>query len=93
MESHLAFADDIVFFCRVSHKSMWALREVLDEFTVFSELRINCGKSFAIFSKKVTDKAELAALLEFQVSLTGKLVRYMDCDNLLTELLLDLLTV
>lgn len=72
------------------------LREILDEFTEFSELQINRGKSFAVFSKRVTHKAELVALLGFQVRelpitylgtpLTGKLMRYRDCDNLLAEL-------
>lgn len=96
MESHLAFADDIVFFCRASSKSIRALHEVLDEFSSFSGLQINVEKSLAIFSKRVTDKVELAAMLGFQVGelpikylgtpLTGKMVRYKDCDKLLAEL-------
>lgn len=65
VESHLTFADNIVFFCQASYKSIRALREILDEFTTFSALQINCEKSFAIFFKRVTDRAELAAVLGF----------------------------
>lgn len=96
VESHLAFADDIVFFFRASRKSIVHLREVLDEFSSFSGLRINHEKSFAIFSKRVTDRVELAAILRFQVKelsvkylgtpLTGKSISYKDCDALLAEL-------
>lgn len=96
MESHLAFADDIVFFCRASHSSIKALRDTLDEFTTFSGLKINGEKSCAIFSKRVTDRAELAAILGFQqcelpikylgTPLTGRSIRYRDCDGLMAEL-------
>lgn len=96
IESHLAFTDNIAFFCRASTKSFRALREVLTEFTEFSGLSINCGKSYAIFSKRVGDGAELVDILGFQTKempirylgtpLTGKLVRYKDCDGLLAEL-------
>lgn len=96
VESHLAFADDIAFFCCASTKSFKALSEVLNEFTEFSGLNINCGKSYAIFSKCIRDRAELVGILGFQTKelpvrylgmpLTGKLVRYKDCDGLLAEL-------
>lgn len=66
VESHLAFADDVIFFCHALHKSIRALREVLDEFAIFSGLKINYEKSYAIFSKRVADSAELAAILKFQ---------------------------
>lgn len=96
MESHLAFADVVAFFCRASTKSIRALCEVLDEFTAFLGFNINSEKSFAIFSKRVPDKVKLARILEFQVKelpikclgtpITGKLIRYIDCDGLLAEL-------
>lgn len=96
MESHLAYADDIIFFCRASHKSIRALRDTLDEFTTFSGLKINGEKICAIFSKRVMDGAELFAILGFQLRelpikylgtpLTGKSIRYRDCDGLLAEL-------
>lgn len=60
VESHLVFADDIIFFNRASNKSLSGLWEILDEFTEFSGLQINREKSFAVFSKRVTDKVELA---------------------------------
>lgn len=66
------------------------------EFTIFSGLNISREKSHAIFSKRVEDKHELAAILGYQVKelpirylrtpLTGKLIRYKDCDGLLAEL-------
>lgn len=96
VENHLVLADDVVFFCHASHRSIRALREVLDEFTMFLGLKINCEKSCAIFSKRVTDRAKLAVILGFQVSelpvkylgtpLTDKSIRYKDCDALLAEL-------
>lgn len=96
IESHLAFADDITFFCRASIKSLTSLREVLAEFEEFSGLRINPRKSSIIFSKRVTDKAQLASILGFQIKdlpikyfgvpLTGKAIRFSDCDGLLAEL-------
>lgn len=96
VESHLAFADDIAFFCSASTKSFRELREVLNEFRIFSGLSIDCEKSFAIFLKRVDEKKELADILDFQTNelsiqylgtpLTGKLVRYKDCDGLLVEL-------
>lgn len=44
VESHLAFADDVVFFCRASVKSFNTLKEILEEFESFSGLKINAGK-------------------------------------------------
>lgn len=88
VESHLAFADDVVFFCQASHKSIRVLRGVLDKFSEFSGFKINCEKSFIIFSKRVTDKSDLIAIFGFQSAelpikylgtpLTGKSVRYRD---------------
>lgn len=49
VESHLAFADDVVFFCQASHKSIRALRGVLDEFSEFSGFKINCEKKLHNF--------------------------------------------
>lgn len=96
VESHLTFADDITFFCRASTKALTSLKEVLVEFESFSGLKINVGKSFVIFSKRVTDKSQLAAILGFQLKelpirylgtpLMGKLIRYKDCDGMLAEL-------
>lgn len=77
VESHLAFADDvIIFFCRSSRKTITALREVLDEFADFSGLTINRNKSVAIFFMRVTNSNKLAGILGFQTgtSLTGKSV-------------------
>lgn len=96
IESHLTFADDITFFCRASIKSLTSLREVLAEFEEFSGLRINAEKSSIILSKRVSDKAQTASILGFQlkelpikylgVPLIGKAIRFSDCDGLLAEL-------
>lgn len=93
IESHLTFADDITFFCRASIKSLTSLREVLAEFEEFSVLRINAEKSSIILSKRVSDKAQITSILGFQlkelpikylgVPLTGKAIRFSDCDGLL----------
>lgn len=96
IESYLAFAGDATFFCRASSKSLMTLKEVLTEFESFSGLRINAGKSSVILSKRVVDRAEMAAILGFQLKdlpikylgtpLTGKLIKYRDSDGLLVEL-------
>lgn len=36
VDSHLAFADDMVFFLRASVKSFKTMERILDEFTSFS---------------------------------------------------------
>lgn len=55
--TYLAFADDVIFFVRDSHKSATTLKEIHDEFSHFSGREIiNCGKSFIIFSKKYTKR-------------------------------------
>lgn len=96
VESHLAFADDVTFFCRALTKSLTALKEILDEFQDFSGLKINVGKSSIILSKRVADNVEMAAILGFQLKelpikylgtpVTGKQINYRDCDGLLAEL-------
>lgn len=96
VESHIAFADDVTFFCRASNKSFNTLKEILGEFETFSCLRINAGKSSIILSKRVTNRGEMATILGFQLKelpikylgtpLTGKQIRYRDCDGLLAEL-------
>lgn len=96
IESHLAYADDVTFFCSATTKSLTALREILTEFEGFSGLKINASKSSIIFSKRVTDETNMAAILGFQIKqlpikylgtpLTGKLIRFRDCDGLLAEL-------
>lgn len=96
VESHLAYADDVTFFCRASTKALTVLKGILDEFEAFSGLRINAGKSSVIFSKRVDNKSQLAAILGFQINelpirylgtpLTGRLIKYRDCDSMLAEL-------
>lgn len=88
VESHFVYADDVIFFCRASTKALTALKEILNEFIAFSGLQINAGKSSIIFSKRVADSAQLAAILGFQINelpirylgtpLTEKLIRYRD---------------
>lgn len=96
VESHLAFADDVTFFYRVSVKSFKALSNILEEFASFSGLKINCQKSLAVFSKRVSDGNDLASILGFQTKelpvrylgtpMTDRLIRYKDCDGFLAEL-------
>lgn len=84
VESHLAFADDVAFFCRASVKSFKAIKDLLEEFSTFSGLEINPQKSFVVFSKHVNDGNALAGILGFQTKelpvrylgtpLTGSLV-------------------
>lgn len=86
----------MAFFCRASIKSFRALNDILEEFAIFSGLKINCQKSFVVFSKRVNDGNALASILGFQTKelpvsylgtpLTGRLIRYKDCDERLAEL-------
>lgn len=50
VESHLTFADDVVFFNRASMKSMKKPNEILEEFSLFFDLAINTQTSFVVFS-------------------------------------------
>ena len=43
--THLAFADDLLLFCRGDIRSVGALRACLDEFFEMSGLRVNVAKS------------------------------------------------
>lgn len=45
VESHLAYADDVTFFCRASAKTLTTLTDILAEFEAFSGLKINAGKA------------------------------------------------
>lgn len=38
VELHFAFVDDVIFFCSDNMKSMWRLKQLLDEFSSFFDL-------------------------------------------------------
>lgn len=69
VESHLAFADDIVLFCRANAKSFHKIQGILREFKEFSRMEINEGKSLIIFSKSVANCDELCVILGFPSSM------------------------
>lgn len=96
VESHLAFADDFIFFCRASVKSINKLSTILCDFSEFSSLEINNSKSFPIFSKQVEDALALVAILVFPVKslpmhylkvfIIGKAVAHEDFQLLIENL-------
>lgn len=65
VEGHLAFADDVVLFCRVNEKSFKAKREILEGLRDFSGIEINSTKSVVVLSKFVVNRDELEAILGF----------------------------
>lgn len=92
MEGHLAFADDVVLFCRANKKSFKAIREI--EFKDFSGLEINKSKSAVLFSKSVANGEGLSRLLVFPVKIlpmshlgvpvTGRLVQHRNRQKLIS---------
>ena len=64
--THLAFADDLLLFCRADVSSVSIIQRCLEEFFLMSGLRANIGKSL-IFMDGVTEtvKDQLSSLLGF----------------------------
>lgn len=67
VESHLMFADVVVFFSHVSTKSVKVIKGILQQFTAFFSLEVNNDKCYVIFSASVTDHLQLAAELGFLI--------------------------
>lgn len=67
VESHLTFADDVMFFGRASTWKFLILKCILNEFSSFSSLEINHDKSFIVYSAKVGNNEVLASILSFQI--------------------------
>lgn len=51
VESHLAYAENVVFFCRTSQRSLNTLKGIMVDFMTISGLQINENKSL-LFSQK-----------------------------------------
>lgn len=49
VESHLAFADDVVFFYSASIKSLTTLKSILNDFTSFSRLEVTIQNVLSYF--------------------------------------------
>lgn len=62
VESHMAFVDEIVFFCRTS----CTIKGILHRLSSFLGLEVNVNKSYIIFSACVHDGDDLNSILRFQ---------------------------
>lgn len=49
--SHLMYADDILLFSEADPKSLLSIKEILAQFSAFSNLEVNAQKSSIAFSK------------------------------------------
>lgn len=93
VESHLVFANDVIFFGRVSTCTFYTLQGILEDFLNFLGLTINRKKSYVMSSARVEDGDSLGAILGFQVRclliqhlgtpVTGHSVSHKDYDYLL----------
>ena len=63
MVAHLLFADDNLIFCDTSTSQIEYLWEILSSFEAMSGLHINLAKSELVPVGKVSNMAELVALL------------------------------
>lgn len=96
IESHLAFVDDVIFFCRASTKSCKGLKEVLEEFTVYSSHEMNCTNSFVVCLTRVEDKDTISEILSFSckclsfnyhgVPFIGRCICHLDYTRLIIVL-------
>lgn len=88
-ESHLAYADDVILFCKSTPRYLATIKRVLDDFSTFSGLKVNHEKSFIVFSSSVADlqvQVEILQLptksLPFQylrVPITSRGIKHKDC--------------
>lgn len=96
--SHMVFADDLLLFCRGDSASVVVLKEVVDEFSLASGLRINVGKG-TMFCVGVTDevKRDIKGIWDFHegsfpirylgVPLSPKRLTIADHDPLISSIL------
>lgn len=57
--THLMYVDDILVFTKANPKSLNNIKRILGEFSLYSGLEINTGKSLASFFKVCEDNLEL----------------------------------
>lgn len=95
--SHLCFADDLLIFFDASSQSLQGIIEVMEEFYVFSGLKVSFGKSEIFYGGILeANQHQLAALLGLKVGklpvrysgvplITGKL-KFDDCLPLINKM-------
>lgn len=94
--SHLAYADDLLLFCKATRTSLLAIKDSFKEFLDSTGLHISPTKSRVFFSGGTRDKASLAAELGFEedtfptrylgMPLAPKVLSTRDCGRLLEVL-------
>ncbi|GJY47212.1 RNA-directed DNA polymerase, eukaryota, reverse transcriptase zinc-binding domain protein [Tanacetum coccineum] len=74
--THLCFADDLLVFCHGDHKSVNVIKKALEEFSSYSGLKANMGKSTVFFGGlSSTEQNNILSIVPFAI---GKLpVRYL----------------
>lgn len=65
VESHLAYAADVILFCRAMRKSFTTINRILVKFSNFFKLTVNNRKSFIIYSALMENQEELSGILGF----------------------------
>lgn len=96
IDSHLSFVDDIFLVGLASRKTFRALKCILEEFSLFSNLEINHQKNFIVISKQVTGENEMVKILGFQIGqssirhlgvpIIGRSNAHSNCDYLIVDL-------
>lgn len=95
VESHLAYADNVLLFCRASQRLMLTLRRILDDFTAFSGLQINVAKCHITLSSSATNKEEFTSIIGLPVRglsfsylgvpLIGRSLTSSDCETIISS--------
>lgn len=62
-QDHLAFTNNVVFFTRENFKTLCALNTILHDFTMLSDLEVNCLNFFIIYLSRVQEYATLGEVL------------------------------
>lgn len=91
--SHLAYADDLMVFCKATESSFTTLRDIFYIFRGNTGLRVSTGKSEVFFSSPTNDKQRLLDILGFNqgtfpvrylgLPLSPTVLKPRDCSRLI----------
>lgn len=95
---NLLFADDVFIFGQVDLSTILATKQALDEFSLFSRMKVNNEKSIMVFSKSFSQRLQSrlevvnnVPIKEFPIKylglpLTAGKLKHQDCRGLVDSL-------
>lgn len=95
--SHLAYADDLMVFCKAREGSLTEVGKVFERFYVNTGLKVSNSKSTIHFSGSTRDKESLIRLLGYRegtfpiitylgLHLSPRILNDKDCESLLNSI-------